>query len=164
LNWSDADVEMPDEEILRRLLALNLARKAAEAAQRKYSPSRQRRLLPPGTAWRDVAPMCYSGRVFQPLENAMSTTTIRMPEDLKARVAAAAKRADTSTHGFILEAIAEKAAQEDLRADFDAVAEDRYAGIVASGKTIPWQEMRGYLEERLAGKRAKRPVARKLAR
>lgn len=94
----------------------------------------------------------------------MSTTTIRMPEDLKARVAAAAKRAGTSAHGFILEAIAEKTEQEDLRADFDAVAEDRYARITASGKTIPWQEMRGYLEERLAGKKVKRPVARKLAR
>lgn len=94
----------------------------------------------------------------------MSTTTIRLPEGLKARVAAAAKRAGTSAHGFILEAIAEKTEQEDLRADFDAVAEDRYARIAASGKTIPWQEMRGYLEERLAGKKVKRPVARKLAR
>lgn len=94
----------------------------------------------------------------------MSTTTIRLPEDLKARVAAAAKRAGTSTHGFILEAIAEKAEQEDLRADFDALAEDRYAHIASSGETIPWQEMRGYLEERLAGKEVKRPVARKLAR
>lgn len=94
----------------------------------------------------------------------MSTTTIRLPEDLKTRVAAAAKRSGTTTHGFILQAIAEKAGQDDLRADFDAVAEDRYARIVASGKTIPWQEMRGYLEERLAGKTVKRPVARKLAR
>ena len=94
----------------------------------------------------------------------MSTTTIRMPENLKARVAAAAKRAGTTTHGFILEAIAEKAEQEDKRAAFDAEAEDRYARIVATGKTIPWQEMRGYLEERLAGKEVKRPVARKLAR
>jgi len=94
----------------------------------------------------------------------MSTTTIRLPEDLKARVAAAAKRAGTSTHGFILEAIAEKAKQDELRADFDAVAEDRYAGIVSSGETIPWEEMRGYLEERLAGKKANRPQARKLAR
>jgi hypothetical protein len=76
----------------------------------------------------------------------------------------AAKRAGTSTHGFILEAIAEKAEQEERRADFDAVAEDRYSRIVSSGKTIPWQEMRGYLEERLAGKKAKRPAARKLAR
>ena len=94
----------------------------------------------------------------------MSTTTIRLPEELKARVAAAAKRAGTSTHGFILDAIAEKTAQEDRRADFDAVAEERYARIVATGKTIPWQEMRGFLEERLAGKKTKHPTARKLER
>ena len=94
----------------------------------------------------------------------MSTTTIRLPEKLKARVSAAAKRAGTSAHGFILEAIAEKTEQEDRRADFDAVAEDRYARIASSGKTIPWLEMRGYLEDRLAGKKAKRPAARKLAR
>ncbi len=94
----------------------------------------------------------------------MSTTTIRLPEDLKARVAAAAKRSGMTSHGFILEAIKEKVEQEDLRADFDAVAEARYARIAASGKTIPWQEMRGFLEDRLAGKEVRRPVARKLAR
>lgn len=94
----------------------------------------------------------------------MSTTTIRLPEDLKARVAAAAKRAGTTSHSFILEAIAEKAEQEERRTDFHQVAEERYARIVASGKTIPWDEMRGYLEDRLAGRKAKRPSARKLAR
>lgn len=94
----------------------------------------------------------------------MSTTTIRLPENLKARVAAAAKRSGTTTHRFILEAIAEKTEQEDLRGAFDAQAEDRYASIAATGKTIPWQEMRGYLEARLAGNEVKRPVARKLAR
>jgi len=94
----------------------------------------------------------------------MPTTTIRLPEDLKARVAAAAKRAGTTTHGFILDAIAEKAEQAERRGDFDAVAEDRYARIAATGKTIPWREMRGYLEARVAGKTARRPVARKLAR
>lgn len=94
----------------------------------------------------------------------MSTTTIRLPDDLKARIAAAAKQSGTTTHAFILEAIAEKAELAERRADFDAVAEARYADIVASGKTIPWQEMRGYLEARVAGKAAKRPVARKLAR
>lgn len=94
----------------------------------------------------------------------MPTTTIRLPEALKSRVAAAAKRSGTTAHGFILEAIAEKAEQEDLRADFDAVAEGRYARIVASGKTIPWQDMRDYLEKRLSGKAVKRPLVRKLAR
>ena len=94
----------------------------------------------------------------------MSTTTIRLPEELKARVAAAAKRAGTTTHSFILEAIAKKTEQDDLRANFDVVAEERYARIAATGKTVPWQEMRGYLEDRLVGKEVKRPVARKLAR
>lgn len=94
----------------------------------------------------------------------MPTTTIRLPEDLKARVSAAAKRSGMTSHGFILEAIAEKTEQENLRADFDALAEDRYSCIVDSGKTIPWEEMRGYLEERVAGKAAKRPASRRLAR
>jgi predicted transcriptional regulator len=94
----------------------------------------------------------------------MSTTTIRLSPELKARVAKAVKRAGTTTHGFILEAIAEKAAMEEQRADFDAVAEERFARIAASGKTVPWQEMRSYLEDRVAGKTAKRPAARKLAR
>lgn len=94
----------------------------------------------------------------------MPTTTIRLPEELKARVAKAAKSAGTTAHGFILEAIAEKAGQEERRSEFDAIAEERYAGIVATGKAISWQEMRGYLEARIADKPAKRPVARKLAR
>jgi len=91
----------------------------------------------------------------------MATTTIRLPDELKARIAAAAKRAGTSAHGFILEAIAEKTEQDERRADFDAVAEQRYADIVSSGKTIPWEEMRAYLEDRLAGKAVKRPAGRR---
>lgn len=94
----------------------------------------------------------------------MSTTTIRLPADLKARVAAAAKRAGTTPHSFILEAIAEKADEEERRSDFHDVAEKRYAAIVASGKTIPWSEMRAYLAGRVAGKKPRRPTARKLAR
>jgi predicted transcriptional regulator len=94
----------------------------------------------------------------------MSTTTIRLPQDLKARVAAAAKRAGTTAHSFILEAIAEKAAEQERRSDFHDVAEKRYSEIAASGKTIPWSEMRSYLENRIAGKKARRPLAKKLAR
>jgi predicted transcriptional regulator len=94
----------------------------------------------------------------------MATTTIRISNDLKARVAAIAERAGKTSHGFILEAIAEKAEQEEQRSEFDDVAERRFADIVASGKTIPWGEMRSYLEDRLAGKATRRPAAKKLAR
>jgi predicted transcriptional regulator len=94
----------------------------------------------------------------------MSTTTIRLPEDLKARVAAAAERAGTTAHSFILEAIAEKAEDEERRSEFQQVAEQRYADIVASGKTIAWADMRQYLQQRAAGQPARRPTAKKVAR
>jgi predicted transcriptional regulator len=91
----------------------------------------------------------------------MTTTTIRLPDDLKARITSAAERAGKTTHSFILEAIAEKAELEELRADFDAEADARFARIVASGKTIPWSDMRLYLEDRAAGKQVSRPLATK---
>lgn len=94
----------------------------------------------------------------------MIPTTLRMPEDLKARVTAAAKQSGMTPHGFMLEAIAEKAEQVELHADFDTVAEARYAGIVGSGETISWEAMRHYLAQRLAGKSIKHPIARKVER
>ena len=94
----------------------------------------------------------------------MSTTTIRLPKDLKERLARAAERAGTTPHGFILEAIAEKTELEERRLEFLDTAEQRYADIVTSGKTVPWSEMRRHLERRLAGSRASRPKARPLAR
>jgi predicted DNA-binding protein len=96
--------------------------------------------------------------------NVSSTTTIRLPADLRARVLAAAKRAGTTPHGFILDAIAEKTADAELRLEFAAEAERRYAAMVSSGKTVPWKAMRKYLEDRLQRRRSRRPAARKLAR
>ncbi len=94
----------------------------------------------------------------------MSTTTIRLPDDLKARLAAAAERAGTTSHNFILQAIAEKTELEEQRQAFHDEAEARYAKLVATGETLPWHEMRAYLEGRIAGKTPSRPVARKPGR
>lgn len=94
----------------------------------------------------------------------MSTTTIRLPEALKARIAKAAEAAGTTSHNFILEAIAEKAEQAELRAAFHALADQRYAQFLESGESVPWEDARAWLKQRLAGKRVKRPAARKQAR
>lgn len=95
----------------------------------------------------------------------MSTTTIRLPDELKARIAAAAATTGNTAHNFMLQAVAEKTAQVELSKDFNELAEKRYANIIATGKTIPWSEMRSYLEDRLADKaKAVRPTAKKLAR
>ncbi len=94
----------------------------------------------------------------------MSTTTIRLTEELKLRVASAADRAGSTAHSFILQAIAEKIEKEELRSTFDEAAEERYANVIASGDTISWTDMRRYLEERVAGRKPSRPVAGKLVR
>lgn len=94
----------------------------------------------------------------------MSTTTIRLPQDLKERVARAAKLTGSTAHGFILEAIREKAEEEERRLQFMDTAEQRYADIVASGKTVSWNEVRRYLKRRLAGSKVARPKPRKLSR
>jgi uncharacterized protein (DUF1778 family) len=94
----------------------------------------------------------------------MSTTRIRLPQDLKERIARAAKRAGSTAHSFILEAIAEKTELEERRGELQDTAERRYAEILASGKTVPWSEMRRYLERRIAGNKIARPKPKALAR
>ncbi|MEA9579267.1 CopG family transcriptional regulator [Xanthomonas nasturtii] len=92
----------------------------------------------------------------------MGTTTIRLPDALKARVAKAAEAAGTTAHNFILEAIAEKAELAERRADFHAQADQRWSEFLETGETIPWDEARTYFKARVAGKPAKQLVARKL--
>ena len=67
----------------------------------------------------------------------MSTTTIRLPENLKARVARAAERSGTSAHSFILEAIAEKADHvAEIHEQQRRREERRNSGYGLWGKTV----------------------------
>lgn len=94
----------------------------------------------------------------------MSTTTIRLPDALKARIARAAEAAGTTSHNFILEAIAEKAELAERRADFHAEAERRWAEFLETGESISWDEMRRYLMGRIQGKDTPLPVPRKFTK
>ena len=93
----------------------------------------------------------------------MSTTTIRLDEQLKARVTAAAKRAGKSAHAFIVDAIAQNVEQAEMEEQFHGVADERWAKIVATGKAVPWDEARAYLEARARGERPGKPRPRKAA-
>jgi predicted transcriptional regulator len=93
----------------------------------------------------------------------MSTTTIRLTDELKARVARAAQAAGTTAHGFIVEAIADKAAMMEQRADFHTQAQERFDTMGKTGKAIPWSDVRSYLQQRAEGLSPARPRARRLA-
>jgi predicted transcriptional regulator len=94
----------------------------------------------------------------------MTTTTIRIDDELKIRVAAVAERAGKSAHAFIVEAIEQTVEQAEAHADFHRVADERWAKMLATGKSIGWDELRIYLEARARGERPRRPTARKFVR
>jgi predicted transcriptional regulator len=94
----------------------------------------------------------------------MSTTTIRIEDELKARVAAVAQRAGKTAHAFILDAIAQTVEQVELDNAFNTLADQRWAKLQASGKTVPWDDAKAYLAARASGEPARKPAARKLAK
>jgi predicted transcriptional regulator len=94
----------------------------------------------------------------------MSTTTLRLDEAMKARIAAAARREGKSPHGFMLEAIAEVVGRAELRRDFERTADERMARLTATGRGLDWAETRAWLQARAAGRRAAKPRGKQIVR
>ena len=90
----------------------------------------------------------------------MSTTTLRLPAELRARIAKLAKKSGRTAHSVMLDAIARKVEEEELRAAFHGEADARFAEVMESGAGIPWHDMRAYLKTRARGKTARAPRAR----
>ncbi len=91
-----------------------------------------------------------------------ATTTIRIPEKMKARIARIAKKSGTTAHAFILEAIAQKTEMAERYAAFHKEADERYAEFVETGMAVGSDAMKAYARARAAGRPAARPVARKV--
>ncbi|CAM4009631.1 DUF6290 family protein [Roseateles saccharophilus] len=92
----------------------------------------------------------------------MSTTTIRLEDDMKARVSEAAARAGKTSHAFIRDAIAESVEQAEFDAEMDRICEERWAEFLKTGEAIPFDEVKTYLDAKVAGKPAVRPKPRKI--
>lgn len=90
----------------------------------------------------------------------MSTTTIRIDDALKQRIAAA-DRAGQSSHAFILEALAETVERVEMDDALHRIADKRWAHLVRAGESIAWDDARAYLQARAAGRKLARPVPRK---
>ena len=88
----------------------------------------------------------------------------KLPAPTPEAAAKAAEAAGTTSHNFILEAIAEKADLAERRVDFHAQAGERWTEFLETGESISWEEMRRYLTDRIHGKAGTRPVARKFAK
>jgi predicted DNA-binding protein len=87
----------------------------------------------------------------------MSTTTIRLSEELKARIEAAADKAGRSPHAFILALIERGTEQAEQRASFVAEALAAREEFAQDRLGYDAEEMHRYFAQRAEGKKARRP-------
>lgn len=90
----------------------------------------------------------------------MATTSLKLPEDVKQRAAAAAKQCGLTPHAFMVEAIRGAADAAERRAEFVADAEAARAEMLRSGKGFVAADVHAYVRARAQGKAPAKPKAK----
>lgn len=89
----------------------------------------------------------------------MSTTTLKLPDELKERIACAAEAADKSSHAFMVEALAAQTALAERRHAFVTSAQVAEQEVAEYSLVYDADEVFSYLQDKIAGKKARRPKA-----
>lgn len=89
----------------------------------------------------------------------MSTTSLKLPDELKQRAVAAAQNQGVSPHAFMVHAIEQAATVAERRAGFVAEAEAARERMLATGKGYDADEIHAYLKARIAGRKSAKPKA-----
>lgn len=90
----------------------------------------------------------------------MTTTSLKLPDDVKQLAAAAALQQGVSPHAFMVEAIRAAGLAAEQRAAFVADAEAARAETLASGKAYAATDVHAYMRARVRGQAAPRPRAK----
>jgi predicted transcriptional regulator len=90
-----------------------------------------------------------------------SSTTLKLPAELKDRVAEAAEAAGRSPHAFMVEAIEAQTRLAERRREFVASALEAERGVAQSGLVYDGDEVLSYLQSKLSGQPVRRPRRRK---
>lgn len=91
-----------------------------------------------------------------------ATTTLKLPENLKRRIATLAKTAGKTPHAFMVEALETQAALAERRREFVASALVSEQEIAKYGLVYDADEVFSYLRAKLEGGKAKRPKPTRL--
>lgn len=90
----------------------------------------------------------------------MATTSLKLPDALRKRIARLSKRGGVSPHAFMVRAIEVAASAEEQRRAFIEEALEAEAEMEASGEGYAMEDVHVWLKARAAGKRVARPRAR----
>lgn len=89
-----------------------------------------------------------------------TTTSLKLPAELRERAAAAARLQHLTPHAFMVQAIEQAAAAAEQRADFIAEAVESRRQALATGQGFDASEVHAYLRRRVAGQASDRPDAK----
>ncbi len=90
----------------------------------------------------------------------MTTTSLKLPDDVKQLAVAAAKLRGVSLHAYMIEAIRAAASAEERRAEFVAEAIEARAQTLRAGRGYVASEVHEFIEKRARGRSAPMPEAK----
>lgn len=90
----------------------------------------------------------------------MTTTSLKLPDDLRARAAEAARNRGITTHAFMLSAIREAITAAERRAEFVAAAQAALDETLQNGEGFDAQDVHDYLRAKVSVKTAVPPQAK----
>ncbi len=93
----------------------------------------------------------------------MSTSTLRLDDALRARIARLAQANEQTPHAFMVQALAEKVDEAEWRLAIQDEAHARDRALIAGEPVVEWHEMKSWLEQRLKTKAPGRSKASRRA-
>lgn len=90
----------------------------------------------------------------------MTTTSLKLPGDLKERAASAAHKLGVSPHAFMVSAIEQAAHAAEQRLRFIAEAKSAREEMIDTGRGLDADEVHAYLKAKVSGKKVAKPKTR----
>jgi predicted transcriptional regulator len=90
----------------------------------------------------------------------MTTTTLRLPPDVRARIDKLAAAAGKTTHAFMVDALTESADRLEQQRAFDAEVARRWTRFQRSGEYLTLEDVRSYATALARGEKPARPTPR----
>ena len=87
----------------------------------------------------------------------MSTTSLKLPDDLKERLRSVAEARHTSAHAFMVESIQNAVVAAEQQLAFLADAEAAYEQMCESGEGYEARDVHRYIQARARGESVERP-------
>jgi predicted transcriptional regulator len=91
----------------------------------------------------------------------MSTTSLKLPDELKQRAIVAAEQRGVSPHAFMVDAIEQAAKAAEARQSFVNRALAAREDMLKTGEGFDGDEVHTYIRSRLAGRNPERPTLKK---